>query len=158
MVTGRRGVEQARESGKYKIRVEITWKYPGNSAGMPDEPTSMVMEAVQEALTSTFDKDPVAILTGIYTGDNERNWIFYTTSVHIFEKKINVALAPFDLLRLPSTPKTTLIGWSMTKCVKHRKSPRQTTERDIILHIANTAQADVSYATHACAAMRCPVK
>lgn len=98
MVTGRRGVEQARESGKYKIRVEITWKYPGNSAGMPDEPTSMVMEAVQEALTSTFDKDPVAILTGIYTGDNERNWIFYTTSVHIFEKKINVALAPFDLL------------------------------------------------------------
>lgn len=35
MVTGRRGVEQARESGKYKIRVEITWKYPGNSAGMP---------------------------------------------------------------------------------------------------------------------------
>ncbi len=98
MVTGRRGVEKARESGKYNIRVEITWKYPGNAAGMPDDPTSTVMEAVQDAMTEVFDKDPVAILTGIYTGDNERNWIFYCTSVHIFEKKINLALAPFDLL------------------------------------------------------------
>ena len=98
MVTGRRGVEKARESGKYNIRVEITWRYPGNAAGMPDDPTSTVMEAVQDAMTEVFDKDPVAILTGIYTGDNERNWIFYCTSVHIFEKKINLALAPFDLL------------------------------------------------------------
>lgn len=73
MVTGRRGVEKARESGKYNIRVEITWKYPGNAAGMPDDPTSTVMEAVQDAMTEVFDKDPVAILTGIYTGDNERN-------------------------------------------------------------------------------------
>ena len=65
MVTGRRGVEKARESGKYNIRVEITWKYSGNSAGMPDDPTSTLMEAVQNAMTDVFDKDPVAILTGI---------------------------------------------------------------------------------------------
>ena len=87
MVTGRRGIEQAKESGKYNIRVEITWKYQGDASGMPDTPTSTIMEAVQDA-----------ILTGIYTGDGERNWIFYTTSIHIFEKKINQALAPFDLL------------------------------------------------------------
>ncbi|WP_289640980.1 DUF695 domain-containing protein, partial [uncultured Muribaculum sp.] len=31
-------------------------------------------------------------------GDDERNWIFYTRSIHIFEKKINEALADFDLL------------------------------------------------------------
>ena len=65
---------------------------------MPDTPTSTIMEAVQDALQKVFTKDPVAILTGIYTGDGERNWIFYTTSIHIFEKKINQALAPFDLL------------------------------------------------------------
>lgn len=98
MVTGRRGIEQAKESGKYKIRVEITWKYHGDASGMPDTPTSTIMEAVQDALQMVFMKDPIAILTGIYTGDDERNWIFYTTSVHIFEKKINLALAPFDLL------------------------------------------------------------
>ncbi|WP_289159459.1 DUF695 domain-containing protein, partial [uncultured Muribaculum sp.] len=38
------------------------------------------------------------VMTGVYTGDDERNWIFYTTSVHIFGRKINEALAPFDLL------------------------------------------------------------
>ena len=98
MVSGRRGIEKVRETGKYNIRVEITWKYPGNAAGMPDDVTSAMMEAVQEAMTKTFDKDPVAVLTGVYTGDDERNWVFYTTSVHIFEKKINLALAQFDLL------------------------------------------------------------
>lgn len=67
IVTGRRGVEAAMESGKYRIRVEITWRYQGDSTGMPDKPTSMLMEAVQEALTKVFDRDPVAILTGVYT-------------------------------------------------------------------------------------------
>lgn len=98
MVTGRKDVQKFRASGKYKIRVEITWKYPGNAAGMPDEPTATVMESVQEAMEASFKKDPVAVMTGIYTGDDERNWVFYTTSVHIFGKKINEALAPFDLL------------------------------------------------------------
>ena len=98
MVTGRRGVDEVRRSGKYNIRVEITWKYSGNHAGMPDEVTATLMGDVQDAMTEVFDKDPIAVMTGIYTGDNERNWIFYTTSVHIFEKKINLALAPFDLL------------------------------------------------------------
>ena len=98
MVTGRKGVEEAKESGRYNIRVEITWKYPGDKSGMPDTPTATIMEAVQDAMMQTFKKDPVAILTGIYTGDGERNWVFYTKSIHIFEQKINIALAPFDLL------------------------------------------------------------
>ncbi len=98
IVTGRGGIDEVRTSGKYNIRVEVTWKYPGDATGMPDYPTSKVMEAVQDAMTKAFDKDPVAVLTGIYTGDDERNWIFYTRSIHIFEKKINEALADFDLL------------------------------------------------------------
>ena len=56
------------------------------------------MEQVQEALEKEFEKDPVAILTGIYTGDNERNWIFYTLSTHIFGRKLNESLATFELL------------------------------------------------------------
>lgn len=98
MVSGRKDVAKFRSSGKYKIRVEITWKYQGNAAGMPDEPTATIMEAVQEALEKAFKKDPVAVLTGVYTGDDERNWVFYTLSVNIFGKKLNEALAPFDLL------------------------------------------------------------
>ena len=112
----RGGIDEVRNSGKYNIRVEVTWKYPGDATGMPDYPTSKVMEAVQDAMTKAFDKDPVAVLTGIYTGDDERNWIFYTRSIHIFEKKINEALADFDLLPINIyTLKTIPIGRNMTK-------------------------------------------
>lgn len=98
MVTGRRDVEKFRENPRFVIRVEVTWKYEGDASGMPDFETSSLMEQVQEALEKEFDKDPVAVLTGIYTGDNERNWVFYTLSTHIFGKKINEALSSFDLL------------------------------------------------------------
>lgn len=98
MVTGRRNIDKFRDNGRYSIRVEITWKYAGDASGMPDVETSTLMEAVQDALTETFRKDPVAVLTGIYTGDGERNWIFYTTSTHIFGKKLNESLAEFELL------------------------------------------------------------
>ena len=42
----------------------------------------------------------MAILTGIYTGAGERNWVFYVRSLHIFQRKINEILAPFDQLPL----------------------------------------------------------
>ncbi len=98
MVSGRRDVDKFRNNPRFSIRAEITWKYTGDSSGMPDEPTSKIMEAVTEALQTAFAKDPAAVMTGIYTGDNRRDWIFYTVSTHIFGRKVNEALAPFDLL------------------------------------------------------------
>lgn len=98
MVTGRRDIESFRSNPKFKIRVEIKWPYESDASGMPDLPTSTLMEEVQDALQAVFTKDPVAILTGIYTGDGQRDWIFYTLSTHIFGRKLNEALAPFDLL------------------------------------------------------------
>lgn len=95
MVTGRRDVEKFRSNPRFNIRVEITWKYEGEGSGMPDYNTSSLMEQVQDALEKEFEKDPVAVLTGIYTGDNERNWVFYTLSTHIFGRKLNDALASF---------------------------------------------------------------
>ena len=38
------------------------------------------------------------IITGIYTGAGERNWVFYTRSTHIFNRKFNEILAPFPIL------------------------------------------------------------
>lgn len=101
MVTGRRDIEQFRDNPRFSIRVEITWPYESpDASGMPDITTSELMEQVQEALNNVFSSDPVAVLTGIYTGDGERNWVFYTLSTHIFQRKINEALAPFELLPL----------------------------------------------------------
>ena len=100
MVTGRRDVDKFRDNPKFSIRVEVTWKYDCEANGMPDLATSQLMEEVHDALVAVFDKDPVAVLTGIYTGDNRRDWVFYTLSTHIFQKKLNEALAPFPLLPL----------------------------------------------------------
>lgn len=100
MVTGRREMEQVIATGKYNHRIEITWKYEPEADGMPDVATSSLMEEVQDALQADFMKDPVAVLTGIYTGNGERNWVFYTMSVKIFERKLNEDLAKFDVLPL----------------------------------------------------------
>lgn len=98
MVTGRRDIENFKNNPKFNIRIEVTWKYNSDISGMPDFETSSLMEEVQTAIENSFKKDPIAVLTGIYTGDGERNWIFYTLSTNIFGKKFNEALQPFELL------------------------------------------------------------
>lgn len=98
LVTGRRMMDEIIATGLFNDRIEITWIYEPDAKGMPDFATSKLMEQVHEALAAEFKKDPVAILTGIYTGAGERNWVFYTRSVNIFGRKINEILAPFDLL------------------------------------------------------------
>ncbi len=98
MVTGRKDVEAFRNNPKFNIRVEVTWPYEGDATGMPDLATSTLMEETQDKLTEAFEKDPVAVLTGIFTGDNERNWIFYTLSTHIFGRKLNEALKDMPVL------------------------------------------------------------
>ena len=90
MVTGRRDIENFKNNPKFNIRIEVTWKYNSDKSGMPDFETSSLMD--------TFKKDPIAVLTGIYTGDGERNWIFYTLSTNIFGKKFNEALQSSELL------------------------------------------------------------
>lgn len=100
MVTGRRNMDNVISSGKYNVRVDISWKYLGDSSGMPNLEVSTLMEQVTDALTTVFKKDPVAIMTGIYTGDDERNWVFYTKNLKIFEHRLNEALSIFEQLPL----------------------------------------------------------
>lgn len=101
MVTGRRDIERFRDDLKFDIRVEITWRYSdAPDAGMPDDDTAETMAAVTDALSAEFAKYPVAVMTGIYTGAGERNWVFYTSSTDIFNKNFNNALADLPLLPL----------------------------------------------------------
>ncbi|MDE6369116.1 MAG: DUF695 domain-containing protein, partial [Muribaculaceae bacterium] len=101
IVSGRRDIDSFRDNPRFNIRVEITWRYSDSpDATMPDEATSKTMGEVTDALNSVFDKDPVAVMTGIYTGAGERNWVFYTLSTNIFNKKLNQALESFPILPL----------------------------------------------------------
>ena len=100
LVTGRYDLWNVQADGHYIYRVDITWPYEGDKGGMPGNDVAALMDEVDNALRDTFDRDPVAVLCGIYTGDGERNWVLYTRSLHIFRRKINEALAPFDTLPL----------------------------------------------------------
>lgn len=100
LVTGRRGMDNIISTGHYRYRVEVTWRYDGDDKGLPQYGDSKVMEEVTDALNACFDSDPVAVMTGIYTGDGQRNWVFYTRSLHIFQRKFNEVMSPFPTLPL----------------------------------------------------------
>lgn len=96
-VTGRTDVKKFRDNPRFNIRVEVTFSYTPAPTGMPDVETADVLEEITGRLANVFQKDPVAVLTGIYTGDNQRNWVFYTTSTHIFQRKFNESLSDLPL-------------------------------------------------------------
>jgi hypothetical protein len=100
LVSVRTDVDKFRKNPKFEYRIEVSWTYTGDSKGMPDLDTAQQMEQVQEALDKTFTKDPVAVMTDIYTGDNVREYVFYTLSLHIFQRKFNEALSSFPTLPL----------------------------------------------------------
>ena len=96
--SGRDELSEFVQSGKFKERVEITWKYEGDEKGMPSESLAEQMEEVQETLRKAMEKDKLSILTGVYTGGGEKIWIFYTRTVRVFGERLNEALASFELL------------------------------------------------------------
>lgn len=99
IVTGRDDMDAVRACGKYKYRIDVTWRYNALPDGMPEPADAELMEQADEALKDAFRRDPAAVMTGIYTGDGERDWVFYTLSLNIFSKIFNRALA--DLPTIP---------------------------------------------------------
>ncbi|MDE5642710.1 MAG: DUF695 domain-containing protein [Muribaculaceae bacterium] len=101
MVTGRRDIDKFRNNPRFTIRVDISWTYDESpAAAMPSVADSEIMEQATESINAVLDKDPVAVMTGIYTGAGRRDWVFYTLSTNIFNKKLNEALADLPLLPL----------------------------------------------------------
>lgn len=100
-VSGRDDLDEFRLSNKFKERVEIYWTYDSKHNGMPSDTEGELMEQTLEILRKVVEKDKLAILTGIYTGNNERTMVFYTRTSLIFGERLNEALA--ELPQLPIT-------------------------------------------------------
>lgn len=101
MVSGRSDVSKFRDNPRFHIRYTISWRYSNAAdATMPTDTDATIMEEVTEALCKALAKDPVAVLTGIYTGAGIRDWVFYTLSTHILTRKLNEALAHLPVLPL----------------------------------------------------------
>ena len=56
-VSGRDELTEFVQSGKFKERVEITWKYEGDEKGMPSEELAEQMENVQETLKKAMEEE-----------------------------------------------------------------------------------------------------
>ena len=97
-ISGRDDLNEFQLSGKFKERIEIYWTYKSEHNGMPSDSEAELMEQVQDALRNTVEKDKLAIMTGIYTGNSERTLVFYTRTSRVFGERLNEALAPFPLL------------------------------------------------------------
>lgn len=97
-ITGRTDVEKFRANPRFNIRVEVTFTYESDERGFPKGLEVQILGEVSDKLVETFRKDPVAVLTGIYTGDGIRTWVFYTASTNIFQKKFNEALTGMPTL------------------------------------------------------------
>lgn len=102
LVTGRRALDNVIATGRYRYRIEMTWLYEPDAAGMPNLATSRTMETVTDALQDSLRRDPVAVMTGIYTGAGERNWVFYAVTLKSFQAMLNKALSAIEEL-LPLT-------------------------------------------------------
>lgn len=87
----------ALETGKYPIRVDITWAYEEDATGMPSEATAEEMEQLEEALQPKLEKNNLALLAYKVTGDGERLWSFYTRNIKAFEVQLNEALEGLPL-------------------------------------------------------------
>lgn len=92
IVTGRDRIDDYKDSGKYVYRIDVCWEYNSLPDGMPEDDDATLMEEATDALIEAFKKDRVAVMTGIYTGDGKRDWVFYTKNLKIFSIVFNNAL------------------------------------------------------------------
>lgn len=97
-IYGREELEEFVTSGKFKERVEVTWKYTPDTKGLPSDNEAELMENVEIALRKVMEKDKLAILSSVYTGGGERIWVFYTRTSRVFGEKLNDVLKDFELL------------------------------------------------------------
>lgn len=100
IVTGRDYMDEIIAKGKFPYRITVSWDYSALPSGMPEDADALLMEQATEALMKEFKRDKAAYMTGIYTGDGRRDWVFYTGNLNIFNKVFNRALAEVDPMPL----------------------------------------------------------
>ncbi|MGL4993117.1 MAG: DUF695 domain-containing protein [Bacteroidales bacterium] len=100
IVTGRKALQEFKATKKLSERIEVTWKYEGDSQGMPTDSEAELMEEVQDLLQKTMEKDKLAIMSSVYTGDYSRIIVFYARTSRVFGERINEALSTYEQLPL----------------------------------------------------------
>jgi uncharacterized protein DUF695 len=73
------------------IRIIIVWKYQSES-GQPIAEDHQQMNLLEDALESALEEDHFATLALVSTGEDLREWTYYTKSDDEFMNRLNYAL------------------------------------------------------------------
>lgn len=76
---------------EFPDRVILVWKYRSES-GMPSEPDRAAMDRMEDLLRPLIDGSGLSVLALSSTGENLREWIFYSKSEEKFLTALNEAL------------------------------------------------------------------
>ena len=81
---GRMFAENGNTSGVFRTRVEIQWKYKGETDGMPSADETEVIDRIMNLLTEALERSKIAILTAIHIGGKQG--LLYTRITSLFGK------------------------------------------------------------------------
>lgn len=96
IVTARDYMDKMMASGRMPYLIRVTWRYDALPDGMPEPADAALMGRVSDAFEATLRKDKAALLVAMITGEGQRDWLFYTGNLNIFNKIFNRALAEID--------------------------------------------------------------
>ena len=92
-ISGSSDIDACIQQGKMKERIEVTWHYEKDEQGLPgNDKEAQIMEAVQDRLQAAMEKDKLALMTGVYTGQRKRDMIFICRNNKAFGERLNEAL------------------------------------------------------------------
>ena len=86
-------------------RIIVVWNYQSES-GMPSVNERESMDRLEDALAPSIESDGFATLALVSTGENSREWIYYTRSEDEFMDRLNAALkgAPAYPIEIHAAP------------------------------------------------------
>ncbi|MDR6513706.1 DUF695 domain-containing protein [Chryseobacterium camelliae] len=83
--------------GLYNIRVALFLIYESdNPECLPSDGQFELFKELEDKLIENLESDLLAVLAFIYTGNNQKEWHFYTHQIDQFETRINNILDQFS--------------------------------------------------------------
>lgn len=98
-ISGRTNIDEFVKSRKLRERLEIVWNYKADEKGLPaDDAEAQLMEEVGDKLRAAMEKDKLAIVTGVYTGQGKRETNFICRNIAAFGERLNQTLSTYPQL------------------------------------------------------------
>lgn len=96
IVRGRKHLKNFTDSKQYNDHVEFVWTFNSQTNnGIPTAEENKLMTEIEDALIKSLEHDLQSILTIVYSHKNRKTWLFYTTSVAEFKKRVSATLLEF---------------------------------------------------------------